>query len=607
MKGLLPVVDGLHGAFHLSNGSDEALNLIVPDGARAQMAEEKIDGRTIVAALVGQPRWEDAELEERARSAGPAQALLAGYRRYDRQTLQYLREPYFAIVADPAEGRLLMAIDRLGVQSAYFAQAGDLLIFGERADVVADHPDLQAGISPQGLFNYLYFHVVPGPGSIFEGVSRLLPGQCLIADGNGIRVDTYWQAHYDDSAGVQSEAALEKTFLATIEQAMQDRVERSEHPLGAFLSGGTDSSTVAGMLSRIAPEEARTYSIGFDAEGYDEMEYARIAARHFGTEHHEYYVTPRDVTEAVPEVAAQMDQPFGNASVVPAFFCARMAREDGVNTLFAGDGGDELFGGNSRYVKQKVFEAYERVPGVLRRALLEPLLLGVPGTDRLPVVRKARRYVEQARLPMPDRMEGYNLLLRLGADRILQSGWLEGVDPTQPLAWIRESYNGADADNLVNRMLAVDMRFTMADSDLPKVNHACRLAGVEVTYPWLDQHLVDFAAALPERHKVRGRKLRYLFKRALREFLPQEILAKRKQGFGLPFGVWMRDDQGLHALAGDSLRSLVERGILQAGAVDELLGERHQEHAAYYGTFVWVLMMLEQWLAGHDRRGAWTS
>ncbi len=607
MRGLSPVSDGLHGAFRTRSASDDPLQLIVPDGSRAQTAKEELDGRMVVVATVGQPRWNDAELEEVAQRSGTAQAMLAAYRQFGEAALGRLREPFFVVVSDPAEGRLLMAIDRLGVHSAYFARAGDSLIFGERADVVAAHPDLQASISPQGLFNYLYFHVVPGPGSIFEGVSRLLPGQCLIADADGVRIDTYWQAHYDDSAGVRSESALEKTFLSTVEQAVQDRVERSERPLGAFLSGGTDSSTVAGMLSRIAPEEARTYSIGFDAEGYDEMEYARIAARHFGTDHHEYYVTPRDVTEAVPEVSAQMDQPFGNASVVPAFFCARMAHEDGVHALLAGDGGDELFGGNARYAKQKVFEAYERVPNALRHGLVEPLLLGMPGTDRLPLLRKARRYVEQAKVPMPERTEGYNLLLRLGADRILQEEWLEGVDAAQPLAWIRDSYHGADADNLVNRMLAVDMRFTLADSDLPKVNHACRLAGVEVSYPWLDQRLVDFAATLPERHKVRGRKLRYLFKRALRDFLPQEILVKRKQGFGLPFGVWMRDDKGLHALAGDSLRSLVGRGMLRPEAVDELLGERHQEHAAYYGTFVWILMMLEQWLAGHDRRGAWTS
>jgi asparagine synthase (glutamine-hydrolysing) len=158
---------------------------------------------------------------------------------------------------------------------------------------------------------------------------------------------------------------------------------------------------------------------------------------------------------------------------------------------------------------------------------------------------------------------------------------------------------------MVDRMLAVDMRFTLADSDLPKVNAACGLAGVMVRYPWLDDRLVAFAATLPTEQKVRGTQLRYLFKQALRGFLPEEIIAKRKQGFGLPFGVWLRDHQGLRDLAGDSLQSLAGRGLLRRDAVDGLLGVRHQEHAAYYGTFIWILMMLEQWLAGHNTERAW--
>ncbi len=198
---------------------------------------------------------------------------------------------------------------------------------------------------------------------------------------------------------------------------------------GTFLSGGTDSSTVSGILGEVTGAPARTYSIGFEAAGYDEMAYARIAARHFRTDHHEYYVTPADVVEAIPIVAAAYGQPFGNASAIPTYFCAKLAREDGVTRMLGGDGGDELFGGNSRYARQYQFSLYSRLPQAIRARGIEPLLLGLPGIERIPVLRKARSYVAQARLPMPERYESYNLLERLGAANLLEADFLAGIDP----------------------------------------------------------------------------------------------------------------------------------------------------------------------------------
>src|SRR5690606_12461662 len=182
-------------------------------------------------------------------------------------------------------------------------------------------------------------------------------------------------------------------------------------PTGAFLSGGTDSSTVSGMLGKVSGKPAETFSIGFDAQGFDELDYARITSRHFGTNPHEYYVTADDVVEAMPLIAAAYDEPFGNASAAPTYFCARMAREHGIEVVLAGDGGDEFFGGNERYAKQGVFEHYGRVPGIFRK-LMEPVLMNFPLGESIMPVRKARSYIQQARVPLPDRMETYNFLHR---------------------------------------------------------------------------------------------------------------------------------------------------------------------------------------------------
>ena len=348
----------------------------------------------------------------------------------------------------------------------------------------------------------------------------------------------------------------------------------------------------------MADRPAATYSIGFEAEGYDEMAYARIAARHFNTEHHEYYVTPADLVRSIPEVAAHYDQPFGNSSSLPAYHCARMARADGVGTLLAGDGGDELFGGNTRYAKQRVFEWYAGVPPALRRGLLEPFL-GLPGVASVPVLRKAASYVEQASVPLPARLQSYNLLLRLGLSNVLTERFLGGVEAGAIERDQQQVWSQARAHGAVNRMLAYDWRYTLAENDLPKVCGTTGLAGIEVGFPFLDDRLLDFSLKLPEAYKLRGLKLRWFFKEALRGFLPDEILTKKKQGFGLPFGVWATRDDGLKLLAADSLRSFATRGVVRPEFIDTLLNQKLAEHPAYYGEMVWILMMLEQWLQCH--------
>jgi len=324
------------------------------------------------------------------------------------------------------------------------------------------------------------------------------------------------------------------------------------------------------------------------------MEDARIAARHFQTDHHEYYVTPGDVVSAVPKVAAFFDQPFGNASVVPAFYCAQKAKEDGVKLMLAGDGGDELFGGNSRYATQRVFSWYTDLPSGLRSGVIEPMLRMAP--SKLAIARKARSYVAQACTPMPARMQSYNLLNRIGVDAILAPEFLAEIDRQHPLRIQEDAYSRVRAESLINRMLAFDWRFTLADSDLPKVNGACEMAGLAVVYPLLDDRLVDFSTGLVPELKLKGTKLRWFFKEALRGFLPVETIAKKKHGFGLPFGRWLEGHKPLRDMAHESLGRLSRRHWIRPEFIDQLTGHHMATHAGYYGTMVWVLMMLEQWI-----------
>jgi asparagine synthase (glutamine-hydrolysing) len=532
----------------------------------------------ITPLMLGNPSWPTGHRNwaEAIAALGPEQAAAQA-------------QGAFAVGMALPDGRLFLAVDRFAVQTLCWRKGPEGLRFAERADQLGGRD-----IDPQALFDYLYFHVIPSPRTIFDGVHRLPAGHLALHDGAEVSVKPYWTPRF-----VVPQRVSYDELRTEFRSLLKDAVRRQ---LGAgtpacFLSGGTDSSTVAGQIREVAGRVV-SYSIGFDAQGYDEMEYARIAARHFGAEHHEYYVTPDDLVRSIGDVAGSFDQPFGNSSVLPAHYCALKARADGVQKLLAGDGGDELFGGNSRYATQRLYGLYGQLPGALRAGLVEPLL-SVPGAQHVSLLRKGRNYIRDAKVPLPDRLQHYNLLHRLGFADVLAPGFLGLVQTASPLQQQRAVWAAAQAEHEVDRMLAYDWRYTLAESDLPKVNGATRLAGLEVGYPLLDDSLLDFALRLPPSYKLRGFKLRWFFKEALRDFLPPEIIAKQKKGFGLPFGVWANQHAGLKALALDSLGAMGERGIVRCEFVRQLVEQHLPQHPGYYGEMVWILMMLEQWLRQH--------
>jgi len=542
--------------------------------------------------LTGSPRFSDARAVDMARTQGADAAwkhLFNGVSPSSRPAALAGVAGDFAVGVPLADGSTLLAIDRFGIQSLCYRVDNGQLRFAARADALAD---ADTPVDPQAIFDYLYFHVIPSPRTIYKGIYRLPPGHMAVFEQGHLTVQRYWTPVFEELPS-PSFGALKAEFQQLLADSVATQLGTGKP--ACFLSGGTDSSTVVGMATRASGQQVGTYSIGFDAQGYDEMEYARIAAKHFRTDHHEYYVTPADLVRSIPDVAAHFDQPFGNSSALPAFYCAKMARENGITRLLAGDGGDELFGGNARYAKQRVFGWYGHVPGVLQRQLVEPAL-GTRAAAAFPLTRKAGSYVEQARVPMPDRLQMYNLIMRLGAAEVLTPAMIAQIDQRKPLELQQEVWRSAPECSALNRELAFDWRFTLAESDLPKVNGAVGLAGIGVGFPMLDDRLLDFSLKLPTGYKLKGLRLRWFFKEALRDFLPEQIITKKKQGFGLPFGVWANTNDGLKALARDSLEGLVERGILRRDFAHSLLTKRLPEHPGYFGEMVWILTMLEQWL-----------
>ncbi len=530
-----------------------------------------------------------------ASQAAPASTCLRLLDRDGEDFPAHLPSPFALVIVDLDQRTVYAATDRFSIHPLCVGRSGSVVVVSDRADAAAGA--LCADTDPQALFDYLVAHVIRAPRTLFRGVERVQDGHALRVGAGTRREIRYWRPHFTEG-GQPDFRALSTAFRETVRQAVGRAAQASD--VGAFLSGGTDSSTVVGMLADTRPGAPRAYSIGFDAQGYDEMRYARIAARHFGARHREHYVTPGEVAAGIPELARHFDQPFGNSSALPALCCARLAREDGVRLLLAGDGGDELYGGNTRYARQKVFEPWERLPAPLRALLGALARPGAPAA-RLPGLGKIASYVRQARVPMPDRLSVQGLANVLGVEAIFTPELLHAVDPGEPLRLEREVYGRTDAGALVNRMLAYDWKFTLADNDLPKVLGAAGAAGVEVAFPFLDDAVVDLSLRVPPHWKVRGFTLRWFFKQSLRGFLPAEILTKRKHGFGLPFGPWLARDRRLRELAADSFSGLRRRGWVRPELLDLLLERKLAEHAGFYGEMVWILVMLEQWFQVRER------
>ena len=548
----------------------------------------------VLTAISGSPEFRDAKLDALAETEGKAHALAKGYAEHGASIFERISGSFSAAILDEIEGKAHLAIDRSGISPLAYSVKDNVLVFGSNLKAISRHPLVKPELNRQAIYDYIYFHMVPGPESIYLGQHHLLPGEYLSFKNGNAKVETYWKLRFMEHEKAPFEV-LKAEFLSTLLQSVE-RCSRGAKT-GAFLSGGTDSSTLAGMLGEVTGKAAPTYSIGFEAEGYDEMEYARIASKHFGTQHHEYYVTPKDVAQAIPEIASVYDQPFGNASAMPAYYCAKLAKADGIERLLGGDGGDELFGGNARYAKQRIFSLYDSIPAVLKQRAIEPLGARLP--ESITLFRKAKSYIGQASVAMPGRLETYNLLERLGPANVFTPEFLNQVDTGNPLKLLEKTYHGAEAKTQLNRMLALDLKFTLADNDLPKVVKTCELAKIDVAFPMLSDSVVAFSARLEPKLKLKGTKLRYFFKEALRGYLPDEILTKSKHGFGLPFGEWLKNDKTLQALSGDSLESLKKRGIFRPEFIDEITRLHAENHSGYYGTLIWVMVMLEQWFAQH--------
>jgi asparagine synthase (glutamine-hydrolysing) len=555
---------------------------------------------TLVVADVDISNMDDIVALVPEGSASPGRALSRLCRQDAAGFPNRLRGAFAIALWQPADRRLVLAADRLGFRRIFYAASESGIGFGSHLQDVFGLSELARDIDPDAVYAYLNFGTVPAPQTMYRGVRRLLPGHVLQWQDGSLSLEPYWDVRYTEVPRSRQVAAAALVHH-TQEAVRQALVDADPKHTGSFLSGGTDSSTVVGLMTRLTGERVHAFSIGFRERRYDELPYAELAARHFAAAHYTHIVTADEAFACLPELVGAYDEPFGNNSAIPTYLCARLARQTGMQVLLAGDGGDEIFGGNERYRREHILSRYRLLPSPIRRQLIEPLLRSCP-PGGLSLLGKAQRYVQRASQPNPERFYSSEFFVGHRRGHLLTRDFLTATTPTWPWDVARRHYDAAQASAELNRLLYVDLKITLGDNDLVKVTRAAELAGIAVRFPMLDHPLVEFTATLPACDKVRGTEKRYLFKRAFASLLPREILAKTKHGFGLPISAWLKTHASFHDLTRDTLLSARAqgRGYFATGAVEELFRLHAEDATPYYGDVLWTLLMLELWHRHHE-------
>lgn len=505
----------------------------------------------------------------------------------------------FAFVAQYRDSAEWLAVsDHFGTLPLYYSTQADRLLLASRLGPLLRAPWCDRRPDPQALFHYLNFACIPAPQTIVAEVLRLPPAGMLRWNGQRAHVERWWRPPYAEDLDGDP-----RTLAGELREQVVASVQRyrpsAGQDWGCFLSGGTDSSSITSILARQSPDATvHSYSIGFAEADYNELAFAAEAARACGAEGHFGSIDEEETLSVLTRLVEIYDQPFGNASAVPTLACAAMAAADGRNLLLAGDGGDEIFGGNERYAKDRIMQAWYRLPAPLRglgRALGRRL---GGGSHRF--LNRIDNFTRRAGLPNPDRFYTDDAFASEHFDTLLGEGLRSSLQQEASLDWMRSAHAACAAGSELHKLMALDLELAIAQNDLVKVDGACRHVGVGARYPFLDPDLVTYTGRLKAHFKLRGGEKRYLFKQAMADILPPAILSKRKQGFGLPVAVWIRDNPGFRAMLEDLLLSERSRarGWFQPDFVRGLL-QRHLAGAWDHAPELWQMAVLELWMRRH--------
>jgi asparagine synthase (glutamine-hydrolysing) len=520
------------------------------------------------------------------------EAIVHAYDQYGTDCPKYLRGMFAFAIWDERTKSLFLARDRVGKKPLLYAELNGELVFGSEFNALLCHPGISRDVDFEAIHHYLSFICVPAPLTAYRAIRKLEPGHSLSWRNGEIKIERYWQLDFSKKLKIGEEEAGERV-VDLLREAVRIRL-MSEVPLGAFLSGGIDSSAIVALMAQESSEQVKTFSIGFDEQDFSELHHARRVAEHVGADHHEFIVRP-DAMEILPTLVEHYGEPFADSSAIPSYYVSRETRAY-VTVALNGDGGDECFAGYQRYAAMNLAQRYARVPGVLRNGVIGNLVNALPGFATRPnKLRRAKRFVTAASMPPVERYLRWVSAFDEEAKQNLYSPSFQHETANFRTAGFLEPWFAqANGAGIVDASLLTDTMTYLPNDLLVKMDIASMTVSLEARSPFLDHHLMEFAASLPENLKLRGLTTKYLLKRVLRKLLPAENLTRSKMGFGVPIGHWFRGV--MQPFLRETLlseRSLA-RGLFQPQIVRQII-DQHVEGKIDHSHRLWSLLMLELW------------
>lgn len=519
------------------------------------------------------------------------EAIVHAYEEYGEDCVSRLRGMFAFAIWDRSKKKLFIGRDRLGIKPLYYYVDDKRFIFGSELKVILQYPEVPKDLDFEALDNFLTFEYIPAPLTIFKGVKKLPQAHTLSIEKGQISINEYWKLHFKEIRRTEEEVCDE--LYSILKEAVKMRL-MSDVPLGAFLSGGIDSSTVVGLMSEVMDRPVKTFSIGFDDPSYNELHYARVVAKHFGTDHTELVIKP-DIVDWVDRLIKYLDEPFGDFSIFPTFLVSELARRH-VTVTLSGDGGDELFAGYEYYIADKIENHYRKLPSIFREKLIPSIIASIPPSpQKKGLINKIKRFVEGTLHPQRLRHFRWAKFFSEGEKLLLYSEGvkreLDGVDTYLPFTKHFISSNGAD---YLGQELYADIKTYLCDDILVKVDRMSMANSLEARVPFLDHKFVEFVATVPSSMKLNGFRSKYILKKAMERLLPREILYRDKQGFSIPIKNWLMNE--LRPLMENALspEKIKREGLFNHKYVDSLKAE-HLNGVENHSHRLWALMVFEIW------------
>ena len=463
----------------------------------------------------------------------------------------------------------------MGEKPLHYAEVGRQLVFGSEIKSILQHPDVPKVLDADSLVKYLTYEFVPCPHTMFQGIRKLLPGQLLRCANGQWQTEQYWDVPLGQPRvrPEEDEQSQSERIMELLRESVRGKLI-SDVPLGVFLSGGIDSSSIVALATELSSTRIKTFTLGFEDRSFDESQFAKRVASYFGTEHYEDILNPSDMLEFIPQLTEVLDEPLGDASIIPTYYLSRFTRQE-VTVALSGDGGDELFAGYPTYQAHLLAQGYQKLPRPLRSSIIEPLILSLPvSTANISFDFKLKRFVTG--MPYPPAVRNS---IWLGSftppetKRLLTSQFSQMVKQDDQFEDIWNHLSGKQIPDLLEQLRYLDMKMYLQDDILVKVDRAAMACSLETRAPMLDHNLVEYVATHPYRHPLGGFILKYWLKKAMGKYLPRGIANRTKKGFGVPVARWLKGP--LKPLVLDMLsRERIEReGLFDYQFITRLLSD----------------------------------